>query len=184
MIFFYYLDIFLWIILGVFILVQLTEFIICVARKLSPQVRSGDPMRAAVVGQIREFAPNAKTVIDIGSGFGTMTRSVARAFPCADVIGIEIMPTPYLYSLVRGMLFKNVKLTFGNAFKFLDNYNKKFDVGITYLLTPEMPKVQKYMSRFKVLMVLDFPLPDATPVKTIKLHRDFLGQHYLYVYKQ
>lgn len=150
-------------------------------KKIAPPVPSVQKLRTAVSDAIATDMGNVKSIVDIGSGWGGMTRVVARRFPSASVTGIEILPLPFVYSRIAGMFVKNAKIKFGDAFKYLEN--KKFDVGITYLLTPEMIQVKKIMSHFKILYVLDFPLPGVNPIRKIKLHKDFLGQHYLYIYK-
>jgi hypothetical protein len=66
----------------------------------------------------------------------------------------------------------------------LRNEDQKFDVGIAYLLTPEMKNVENFLSRFKMLMAVDFPLPDVRAAEKIKLHQDMFGQHWLYVYRK
>lgn len=157
------------------------EQIVKTIRKLPPPVPSAKRLRNAVVQEIQSEFPNAKTLLDIGSGWGGMTRKISRQFPDIKVTGIELMPTPYIYSVVAGMFFKNIKYVFGDTFKFLEN--KKFDIGVAYLLTRTMPEVEKHLSNFDILLVLDFPLPNNKPYKTIKLYKDYLGQHWLYVYK-
>jgi hypothetical protein len=152
--------------------------------RIAPPVHSGHRLRKAIADYIANEYPDAKTVMDIGSGWGTMVRAVAKRFPNAAVTGVEIMPVPYLYSIIRCAFVKNTKIFFGNVFKYLKKTDKKFNIGITYLLTTEMKDVEKFLMRFDVLLVLDFCLPDVKPTEKIKLHKDILGQHRLYVYKK
>lgn len=160
------------------------EQMVCFAKRQAPSVPSNRGLRKAVVKQIKEDLPEVKTILDIGSGWGTMVRSVAKNNPNAKVTGIEIMPTPFVYSIVRGIFSRNSKIIFGDAFKYLEKGQEQIDLGITYLLTPEMKNVERFLSRFKVLYALDFPLPDVKPYKKIKLHKDMFAQHWLYIYKQ
>ena len=179
--FFVYFYIVLLVVFDIIILTYGVEQIVKAIRKLPPPVPSVKKLRDSVVKQIMIEIPDAKTILDVGSGWGGMTRRIAKEFPCAKVSGVEIMPTPYVYSIIMGAFFKNIKYFFGDAYKFLKN--KKFDVGVAYLLTSAMKNVEKYKSNFKFLFILDFPLPKTSPYKKIKLHKDFLGQHWLYVYK-
>ena len=183
MIFLVYLYLIVFIIFDIFILAVGIEQLLCAFRKIAPKVPSGRQLRVAVAEQIAIEMPDVKSIIDVGSGWGTMVRTVAKKFPNAKVYGIEFMPSAYVYSVVRGLFVWNAKLIFGNAFKYLEQTDKKFDVGITYLLPSEMNDVKKFMAKFKMLFVLDFPLPDVTPIKKIKLNKNALGQHWLYVYK-
>ncbi|MDR0741287.1 MAG: hypothetical protein LBF28_00750 [Rickettsiales bacterium] len=184
MTFLVYLYLAAFIIFDIVILTMGLEQMICFFNKMAPEVPSSAKLRQAIVEQIKADIPDAKTILDIGSGWGTMLRAVAAAFPAAHVTGAEIMPSPYIYSSIRCGSAKNVEIVFGNVFKHVKKDNRKFDVGIAYLLTPMMKKVQQIRSHFKVLMVLDFPLPDIAPDKKIMLHQDRLGQHCLYVYKK
>ena len=159
--------------------------------KTAPSLPSQRKMRKAVANEITKHYGNAKTVLDIGSGWGGMARGIARILPGARVIGIEKFLLPFSYSFIIWILFgpRNARFFMGDAFKFINrekgkgNGNYDFDIGIAYLLTPMMPKVEKVMDKFKVLITLDFPLPNASATRTIKLHKDHLGQHYLYVYE-
>lgn len=183
MMFFVYAYLVVFIIFDVFILLFGIEQIIRVKKRLAPEVPSSFKLRNSIAKQILIEYPNVKTVFDIGSGWGTLGRSIARKICKARVTGAEMMPTPYIYSSMRHMFIKNVKFVFGDAFKYLKKTDKIFDVGVVYLLTPEMGHVEKVLDKFKVLITADFPLPNTKPIKIIKLHKDFLGQHFLYVYK-
>ena len=178
-----YLYLVVFILFDLFLFVLGFEIFITNIKGRAPEIPSTIKQRMAVVKQIHKFAPNAKTIIDIGSGWGTMVRTVAKKNKHAKVIGVEIMPLPYIYSLIRSVFVRNAKFVRADAFKYINKDNKKFDVGITYLLTPEMRNVQKVLSHFDVLISVDFPLPDVKPTQKIKIHRDFLAQHWLYVYK-
>lgn len=180
---FVYLYLFLFVIFDIIVLVIGIEQLICFTKNMAPEVPSSSKLRTSVVKQIPIEFPNVKTIVDIGSGWGGMARLIAKSNPDAKVIGLEIMPSPFVYSKIRGVFIKNLKFVFGNAFKYFAKSDEKFDVGIAYLLTPEMKNVENFLSRFAVLFALDFPLPDIEPAKKIKLHRDSFGQHYLYVYK-
>jgi hypothetical protein len=113
-----------------------------------------------------------------------MVRAVSKNFPNARVVGIEMMPSPFVFSSIKCVFNKNIKIVFGNAFRVLRDKGRGFDVGIAYLLTPEMKNVENLLSRFKILLAVDFPLPDVRAAEEVKLHRDMFGQHWLYVYKK
>jgi hypothetical protein len=184
MAFLIYLYLAVFIIFDMVILVYGAGLVISAFGRIAPPVPSGRRLRQVFADYIADKYPDVKTIIDIGSGWGTMVRAVAKRFPNADVTGIEMMPIPYLYSILRGANMKNARIFFGDAFKFLKKTDKKFDIGITYLLSTEMKDVEKFLARFDMLLVLDFRLPDAAPVDKIKLHKDTLGQHWLYVYRK
>lgn len=157
------------------------ESIIAVSRRQSPPLPSGARLRQVVSDQIAQYG-SAKTVIDVGSGWGTMVRQIAREFPDKQVWGIERMFLPYIYSVVRNMFVKNAVLVRGDAFEKICSEDQHYDIGITYLQMNQMARLKEFRNRFDVLLVLDFPFVDLAPTQKIKLHHDLLGQHYLYIY--
>lgn len=179
-----YLYLVVFAIFDIVILVLGIEQMVGFYKNMAPEVPASRKLRAGVVAQIKKDMADTKSILDIGSGWGTMVKSVGRAFPSAVVTGIEIMPLPYVYSSIRCMFNKNIKIFLGNAFKVLKKKNQKFDVAIAYLLTPEMKNVENFLSRFKMLIAVDFPLPDIKETEKVKLHKDRFGQHYLYIYKK
>ncbi|MDR2269087.1 MAG: hypothetical protein LBD94_02785 [Rickettsiales bacterium] len=164
------------------------DFFISALRRNAPEIPSSAKLRAAIVREIAENYPDAKTVLDIGACYGGMARAVAVKFPDKKVFGIEIMPAPYLVSRIlkffRGP--KNMGLIFGDGMKFVEK-SDGFDIGITWLLSPMMGRVEKISGKFGVMLVLDFKLPNKTPTRVIKLHatgaRASAPFHILYVYE-
>ncbi|MDR0727194.1 MAG: class I SAM-dependent methyltransferase [Rickettsiales bacterium] len=183
-VFLVYLYLVVFIIFDIVILTLGIEQMVGFYKNMAPEVPASKKLRQGVAAQIKKDMVDVKSILDIGSGWGTMVKTVARAFPKASVTGIEIMPLPFVYSSIRCLLNKNVKIVLGNAFKVLKKKNEKFDVAIAYLLTPEMKNVEGFLSGFKILIAVDFPLPDVKESEKIKLHKDRFGQHYLYVYKK
>lgn len=159
------------------------ESIIAVYRRQSPPLPSGARLRHVIADQIKNY-PSAQTIFDVGSGWGTMVRKIAREYPSKQVYGIERMYLPYLYSVARNLLLKNVKFYRGDAFDKISSENRQYDIGITYLQLNQMAQLKKFRDRFDVLLVLDFPFSDIEPTQKVKLHHDLLGQHYLYIYEK
>lgn len=179
-----YVYLFLFIIFDIVVIFVSIEQMISIFMNRAPSISAGPKSRQAVIDEITKNFPNAKTIIDIGSGWGTMARAVAKKIPSAKVTGVEIMLAPFVFSFISSAFKKNVKFVFGNAFKYLKEKNNKFDVGVAYLLTSEMRDVEKFLSKFDVLLAVDFPMPGVEPIKKIKLHKDLIKQHWLYVYKK
>jgi hypothetical protein len=172
------------IVIAVLSLLYCAEMIVGAIIGLAPKVQSSRRLRDAVVRELGKMDFNS--VCDIGSGFGGMCERVARAFPSARVFGIEIMPMPFIMSIVArffGLIPRRVNFKLGNFFSRVKK-SDGFDVGISYQLPNASKRVEsEIMDKFKILIVLDFPLPNRAPTRKIKLHRDFLGQHWLYVYE-
>ncbi len=94
-------------------------------------------------------------IYELGSGWGTLLIEIAKAFPQAQVIGIEISPLPYIISKLRTRHLSNAKVTRKDYFK----ENLSHASAITsYLMTPAMkPLMEK----------LDAELQAGTPVVSI-----------------
>lgn len=159
------------------------ESIIAVYHRQSPPLPSSSRLRSVITDQLKNY-PSAQTIIDVGSGWGTMVRRIARNYPTKNVYGIEKMFLPYFYSVVRNVFLRNAKFYRCDAFDKISSENKRYDIGITYLQLNQMAQLKKFRDRFDVLLVLDFPFADVKPTRKIKLHHDLLGQHYLYVYEK
>ncbi|MCL1902046.1 MAG: tRNA (guanine-N(7)-)-methyltransferase [Alphaproteobacteria bacterium] len=155
----------------------------------APEVASPAKLRAAVIKEIAEHYGDYKTVLEIGSCYGGFARAIALANPDKTVDGVEIMPAPFMISkfmkLFRGP--KNMNFKFGDAVKFI-NKSDGYDIGVTWLTTPVMKCIEPVADRFKVLLVLDFPLPGRAPTRVIKLHPvenkllRLNSHHMLYIY--
>ncbi|MDR3208607.1 MAG: class I SAM-dependent methyltransferase [Rickettsiales bacterium] len=149
-----------------------------------PKVNSVRKMRDAVIRELKRM--DFYSVCDAGSCFGGMCGRIARAFPSSQVLGIEIMPIPFVMSKIAqliGLIPRRVRFQLGDFFACVKK-SDGFDVGIFYQFPRTMERVEsEIIDKFKVMLVLDFPLPNIKPIRKIKLHRDFLKmQHYLYVY--
>ena len=62
-----------------------------IVSKTPPFVPANSIERAAVAQQINMFYPHAKTVLELGSGYGGLARYIAR-HTSAHVVGVERMP--------------------------------------------------------------------------------------------
>jgi hypothetical protein len=149
-----------------------------------PPLPSYRLLRRAVISQMKMY-PMAKSAIDIGGGWGGMAKAIGRSFPKMSVCGVEKRFWVSVWS--RLSLFftgpKNVVLTRGDAIEFLKK-SDGFDIGIVYLMPAVMKRVEEASDKCRVLLVLDFPLPNRTPTKIIPLYRGFLlGRHRLFVYE-
>lgn len=64
----------------------------------------------------RARLPEQAVIYDLGSGWGSLVISLARAFPMAQVRGIELSPLPYWVSRLRTRNLPNVQLRRGNFY--------------------------------------------------------------------
>ncbi len=175
--FLYYIGICISIIIALVILflyLYLIEYLWCIfIKKQVPFVGATDRHKKAVVKYISEHYPNAKNIVECGSGHGGLARYVARKTN-ANVVGLENMPfcvfMSRFYSLFSCANFKTVKT---DMFEYLDNTKNKFDVAIAYLGPKVVPLLQKYNKKIKVLISLDFEIPELKPIDVVDLKRGY-----------
>ena len=150
----------------IFLLIKLLEFIYCAnIRHQPPFVASGKLSRKSVIQQITTKYPNAKNICEIGSGFGGLARTIARGTN-ANVYALENMPFTAFVSKTLDKLThcKNNTTVWCDAFKFLAETDKKFDIAIAYMGPTATPMLTKYKTKIKVLISLDFEIPNLPPV--------------------
>jgi hypothetical protein len=82
-----------------------------------PPLSSNERESEDVVALLRkaDLAEGA-VVYDLGSGWGSLVIALTRAFPAAQIRGIEISPLPYWVSRFRTRNMPNVVLRRGNFF--------------------------------------------------------------------
>ncbi len=61
--------------------------------------------------------PEQAVIYDLGSGWGALVIALARAFPQAQIRGVELSPLPYWVARVRTRNLANVSLRRGDFFK-------------------------------------------------------------------
>ena len=88
--------------------------------------------------------PEQAVVYELGSGWGSLVIELARAFPQAEIRGIEMSPVPYWIARIRTHNLPNVRLRRGNYFK-CDLTDAQ---AVTcYLMIESMPKLAEFMDR-------------------------------------
>ena len=148
-----------------FLIIKFIEFVYCANIRFQPPlVSSTRKLRQYVINQIRTNYPNAKTICEIGSGFGGLARVIARNTD-ANVYALENMPFSALVSKILDLASycKGNKTIWCDAFKYLDNTPQKFDVAVAFLGPTLTPKIYKYKNKIDVLISLDFEIPKLKP---------------------
>ena len=103
----------------------------------------------------QEKIPENAIIYELGCGWGTLASALAKAFPNAKIIGIEISPIPWLFCYIRMRKFKNVKIKLGN---FFSHPLSDADAITAYLMIKPMTKLSKK---------LEAELRPKTPVVTV-----------------
>lgn len=152
----------------VYVLMYAIEHIRCIyIKKQIPFVPSADVLRVAVANEICKNYPNAKTICDIGSGYGGLARYVARSGDFT-VTALENMPFTFFIARVLSVFscakVQNVRC---DAFEYLKKYDGVFDVGVAYLGPHVNHRLVDILDKFRVLIVLDAPIPQIKPVRVV-----------------
>ncbi len=190
MIFIYFLLV-CFIIIDLYLGLKFLEYFICAnVRHQPPFVPSVSKLRRTLVKEIKMHYPNAKNIIEAGSGFGGAARYIARHCNC-NVDAVENMPFTAFVSTVLDHLFfvLPVRTHWGDVFKYLEHTNKKYDIAVAYL-GPDITKcLAKYKNKINVIISMDFEIPDLQPVRVIKLksgwtkYRGIKYPHQIFVYE-
>lgn len=115
---------------------------------------------------------------DLGSGTGEMLFYLSQKYNI-DCVGIEISPILYLYSKIKSLFYKNVKIVYGNFYK----YNlSKADVIYVFLMPKAFDKlkrkINKELKKDSQIIVSCWPLRNSTPMQVDK--KDNEVSYYLY----
>lgn len=151
---------------------RIIEYIYCVVwKKQAPFVACCFVHKRAIVAQIKQFYPDAKSVVEVGSGDGGLARYIARHTK-ARVYALENMPFCVFLSRIGDLFcFAKSKTIWCDAFEYLKKTDKKFDVAIAFLGPKITPKLKKYNKQIKVLISMNFEIPELKPVRTVDLKR-------------
>lgn len=139
---------------------------------------SAAPWVPTLANQRRHLLDNlviepGQTVVDLGSGDGSMLFEIARRYPNTSCTGYEISLFPLALAWTRKLLYcrayKNVHLHFGNLFK---QDLHQFDVIFIFLLEKCYPKLVaslkgKVAPHAKVVIEA-WPLPDIELTEMLK----------------
>ena len=124
--------------------------------------------------QILNLIPDNQviTFLDLGSGFGSLLKYLARHRPKVNFVGVEISPLAYFLSKLRFIGSKNVRIIFKDFWS-LDL--SQYDYVYAFLAPGPMPKlwekVKKEMKKRSVFLTNTFDV-DSAPFQTIILETD------------
>lgn len=106
---------------------------------------SGAGEAANVVALLKEAGlPKQAVLYELGCGWGTLVGALARAFPEAQIRGIEISPFPYWIARWRTRNAPNVQLRRAN---FFDCDISDADAIACYLMIRPMPALAALLDR-------------------------------------
>jgi hypothetical protein len=110
-----------------------------------PPLSSNSTEAADVVALLKQTGLAEQAVVyELGSGWGSLVVALARAFPKAQIRGVEISPFPYWISRIRTRNMPNVLLCRGN---FYDCDLADAQAVTCYLMIKPMPKLAGFFDR-------------------------------------
>ena len=126
---------------------------------------------------LRLVPEDTEIIVDLGSGWGGMLMSLARAFPNSKIIGYECSWFPFLWS----RCFCRLPNIFIYREDFLRVLAPKSSVLICYLCPRGMENLSKeYKGRGHVLISHTFALPNNTPIQTHRISDGYRSPIYVY----
>ena len=115
---------------------------------------------------------------DVGSGSGNMLFYLSQKYNI-HCIGIEISPLLYLYSKIRSLFYKKVKIVYGD---FYQHDISKADALYVFLMPKTFYKLKikiaKEIKEDSKIIVSCWPLPNCNPIKISKKNNEV--DYYLY----
>ncbi len=123
------------------------------------------------------------TIVDLGSGWGTLVFPIALRCRRAKVLGYEMSPVPWAFSLCRKLVgtHQNLQLKRND---FFDISLHEATTVVCYLYTDAMTrlacKLQEELRPGARVMSHTFAIPGWFPIRVIQLHDLFRTPIYIY----
>lgn len=123
------------------------------------------------------------TIVELGSGWGTLVFPIAKRYPACNVIGYELSPIPYAISQLRLLFSRYKNITFKRKDFFKDPLQDA-SVAICYLYPGAMQKLKEKFEKKGdadlLIVTHTFAIPGWTPEKVIRVDDLYKTQIYFY----
>lgn len=151
---------------------------------MSPMPSSGKAVQAMLAAT---DGAGEGTIVDLGSGWGTLAIAFARQYPDRQIIGYEVSFFPWLISVLFRHLLALENLVFLRQ-NFLDADLGGASVLLCYLYPGGMTAIQEKLNssppKGDTLIVSNtFALPGFKPVQIVHLKDPYLTPIYVYHHK-
>lgn len=150
----------------------------------SPSVPSCGKIKDAMLRSVATKLTNSSeqmTIIDLGSGWGSLLLPLAKQFPQHKFIGYEIARLPFFISSLRGRKLKNICFLRQDI---LEANISSADIIFLFLLPNMMKKLTKKcqyeMKKSSLIYVNRFPFPNIKETEKVSLGSDYYSY---YIYK-
>ena len=148
-------DIFLFAVLLIVLVIGLSLLAFQVITGVPP-MSANSAEAADIIALLKQAKLSEQAIVyELGCGWGMLVVALARAFPDAQIRGIEMSPFPYWIGRLRTRNMPNVFLQRGN---FYNSDLRDADAVTCYLMIKKMPKLANF---------LDKMLKPGTPVVSL-----------------
>jgi hypothetical protein len=134
----------------------------------APTLSAGAAEQADIVALLRQGGLADRAIVyDLGCGWGAQLVALARAFPDAQIRGIELSPFPCLVAWLRTRSLPNVAVRWGDVFR----SDLRDAQAITcYLMPGPMPRLAAFLDGMiapgALVVALAFWFRDRRPAAT------------------
>lgn len=154
-----------------------------------PPIPTSPKTRRRMIGAIKTHRPTDATrglIVDPGCGFGGLTLALARAFPEASVVGVDLQPFPILIARCRARLLGLHNATFRRGDLFEEDYSAA-QVVACYLYGDVMERLYSKWDRELqagcVIVTNLHPIPNWQPVQEIPVKDWLFVSRAIYAYR-
>jgi hypothetical protein len=120
-------------------------------------------------------------ITDLGSGWGTLVRALAKKYPNTTVIGYETSPIPYLVSKCLSLTCKNLSI---KRVDFFTVNLKPFSLIVCYLYPQAMKRLEKKLQseceKKTLIITHTFSFSALQPEKSIQVNDLFNTKIYFF----
>ncbi|MBI4616151.1 MAG: class I SAM-dependent methyltransferase [Planctomycetes bacterium] len=166
--------------LGLYLSAVVSLVVYTYSTGISP-VPSTRRARARVFELVPEGA--AGTIVDLGSGWGTLAFRLARRHPACRVVGYELSPVPWLFSQARRLVQPRPNLALLRK-DFFGVPLSGAAIVVCYLWPEGMRRLREKFEREltpgTIVVSNHFPVPGWKPAATLPVGDFFTREVYLY----
>ena len=131
-----------------------------------PSIPTDKKARREIVGVIksRYGATTNFKIVDLGSGYGHLLVDLAKNFKHAEIIGVELLWLPYLFSKISAKRFKNIRITKQNLY---DHDLSSYNAVIFFLRKDHLvdKKIRAEMKAGAIIISNNYPLKTFEPLE-------------------
>lgn len=173
-----------WIAAALLVSVGAVSIIVRTLRNGVPPMPTSDRVRAGMMALVRQAAlPPGAMVVDLGSGWGGVSRELARLLPNATVTGYENSRVPYWFSRCVNRLLRIDNVRFVRA-DFYGVSLREVDLVSCYLSPDAMTRLQAKLSAelkpSAITISATFALPDWRATRAVVADDMYRSRIYLY----